>query len=122
MNADRRALLLTAIREWVSIQPEENATPRMPAMEAELDRPSYAWIGTDAVNTPYYARTQGPTLFIEPLSTGGNVGGSASAQRGATTRTAATPRRNTPAWQLAGNKTHVPGTDTHRDVSRYQRI
>ena len=49
MNADRRAPLLTAIREWVSIQPEENATPRLPAIEAELDRPGYAWIEADAM-------------------------------------------------------------------------
>ncbi len=42
-----------------------------------------SWIGPAMPGsrlTPCYARTQGRTLFVEPLSTGGNVGGSASGQ------------------------------------------
>lgn len=77
MNADQRALLLTAISEWVSIQPDENAAPRMDELAEGLDDISFAWTGTDEVNTPTYMRIQGPTLIIEMLSTGGNVGDSA---------------------------------------------
>lgn len=77
MDAEQRALLLSAIKEWVSIQPDENATPRMAELSDGLDEITFAWTGTDEVNTPTYMRIQGPTLIIEMLSTGGNVGKSA---------------------------------------------
>lgn len=77
LDADQRALLLAAINEWVSVQPNENAVPRMAELEEGLDKISFAWAGTDEVNTPTYLRIQGPTLIIEMLSTGGNVGDSA---------------------------------------------
>lgn len=80
MTVDQKALLLAAINEWVSIQPGENAAPRMAQIEAELDQSSFAWTGNNTVNTPTYMRIQGPTLIIELLSTGGNVGESASGQ------------------------------------------
>ena len=80
MNAEQKTLLLAAISEWVTIQPEENATPRISQIESELDQITFAWTGTDEVNTPTYMRIQGPTLIIELLSTGGNVGESAKAQ------------------------------------------
>lgn len=77
MTEAQKELLLTAINEWVSVQPNENAVPRMKELAAGIDEISYAWIGTDEVNTPTYMRIQGPTLIIEMLSTGGNVGDSA---------------------------------------------
>lgn len=77
MTADQQALLLAAIAEWVTVQPSENAEPRMAEITAGVDELSYAWTGTDEVNTPTYMRIQGPTLIIEMLSTGGNVGDSA---------------------------------------------
>ena len=77
MDDDQKALLLATINEWVSIQPDENATPRMAELAEGLDEISFAWTGTDEVNTPTYMRIQGPTLIIEMLSTGGNVGDSA---------------------------------------------
>ena len=77
MDAEQRTLLLAAINEWVSIQPDENAVPRMAELSDELNDISFAWSGTDEVNTPTYMRIQGPTLIIEMLSTGGNVGSSA---------------------------------------------
>jgi len=77
MDSDQRTLLLAAIQEWVSIQPDENAVPRMAELADGLDDISFAWTGTDEVNTPTYMRIQGPTLIIEMLSTGGNVGDSA---------------------------------------------
>lgn len=80
MSAPQRAALLAAISEWVLIQPDENAQPRMAEIEAGLDEISFAWTGNDQVNTPTYMRIQGPMLIIELLSTGGNVGDSASGQ------------------------------------------
>jgi hypothetical protein len=80
MSAKQKALLLDAIHEWVVIQPNENAAPRMAELAAELDQIVFAWTGTDAVNTPTYMRIQGPTVIIEMLSTGGNVGSSAQGQ------------------------------------------
>ncbi|MGB0902457.1 DUF3500 domain-containing protein [Halocynthiibacter sp.] len=77
MTADQRDLLMKAIREWVSVQPDENAVLRMAELTAGIDEISFAWTGTDEVNTPTYMRIQGPTLIIEMLSTGGNVGDSA---------------------------------------------
>lgn len=77
MTTEQRDLLLAAINEWVSVQPYENAVPRMEELKAAVEEISYAWVGTDEVNTPTYMRIQGPTLIIEMLSTGGNVGDSA---------------------------------------------
>lgn len=77
MTEAQKALLLATINEWVSVQPNENAELRMAELEAGIDQISYAWVGNDAVNTPTYMRIQGPTLIIEMLSTGGNVGDSA---------------------------------------------
>lgn len=78
MSKAQKDLLLAAIAEWVRVQPDENASKRMDEIEAGLDEISFAWVGNDSVNTPTYMRIQGPTLIIELLSTGGNVGTSAS--------------------------------------------
>ena len=80
MAADQKAMLLAAINQWVSIQPAENAVRRMAQIEAELDQTNFAWTGSNEVNTPTYMIIQGPTLIIELLSTGGNVGRNASGQ------------------------------------------
>lgn len=77
MTAPQQELLLAAIKEWISVQPNENADLRMQALTDELADISYAWTGSDEVNTPTYMRIQGPSLIIEMLSTGGNVGSSA---------------------------------------------
>lgn len=77
MSAEQQELLLSAIAEWVTIQPNENAEPRMADLRDGVADLSFAWVGTDEVNTPTYMRIQGPTLIIEMLSTGGNVGDSA---------------------------------------------
>ena len=80
MTAEQKTLLLAAINEWLSIQPDENASRRMAMIEGDLDDISFAWRGNDQVNTPTYMRIQGPDLIIELLSTGGNIGQSASGQ------------------------------------------
>ena len=74
MASDQKAMLLAAINQWVSIQPGENAVRRMAQIEAELDQTNFAWTGSNEANTPTYMIIQGPTLIIELLSTGGNVG------------------------------------------------
>lgn len=80
LNADQKEKLLNTIEKWVSIAPNEHAAPRMAQIAEELDQTSFAWTGNDEVNTPTYMRIQGPSLIIELLSTGGNVGASASGQ------------------------------------------
>lgn len=77
MTAAQQERLLSAIAEWVAIQPDENAAPRMAELRDGVAELNFAWVGTDEVNTPTYMRIQGPTLIIEMLSTGGNVGSSA---------------------------------------------
>ena len=77
MTADQRRLLLHVIRLWVAVQPDEDADTRMQELEENLDHISFAWRGDETVNTPTYMRVQGPTLIIELLSTGGNIGESA---------------------------------------------
>lgn len=78
MSPNQKDLLIETIRQWVSILPEGAAARRMDDVFAELDDTSFAWTGTDELNTPTYMRIQGPSLIIELLSTGGNVGGNAS--------------------------------------------
>ncbi len=73
-------LLLKAIEKWVLIQPKENAIMRMREIHSEINMISFAWIGSDKISIPTYMRIQGPTLIIELLSTGGNVGESAQGQ------------------------------------------
>ena len=73
MTANQRALLLAVIRNWVSIQPSENAERRMAELEGDLGWTSFAWTGANEVNTPTYMAIQGPTVIIELLSTGGSV-------------------------------------------------
>ena len=80
MASDQKAMLLAAINQWVSIQPGENVVRRMAQIEAELDQTNFAWTGSNEANTPTYMIIQGPTLIIELLSTGGNVGRNASGQ------------------------------------------
>nr|WP_319387328.1 DUF3500 domain-containing protein [uncultured Roseibium sp.] len=78
MSPAQRDLLKKTVRQWVSILPARDAERRMDELSAELDEVSFAWTGTDELNTPTYMRIQGPSLIIELLSTGGNVGGNAS--------------------------------------------
>lgn len=77
MTSEQQNLLLAAINEWVSIQPNENGKPRMAELAKNIEDISFAWTGTDEVNTPTYMRIQGPNLIIELQSSGGNVGASA---------------------------------------------
>lgn len=73
-------LLVAAIELWVSVQPAEDASRRMAEIRDELGSVHFAWTGGDKVNTPTYMVIQGPSLIIELLSTGGNVGGNAVGQ------------------------------------------
>ena len=81
MTSNQKALLLTAIDQWVSKQPSEEAARRMTEIEADLDRTRFAWTGANEVNTPTHMRIRGPALIIEFLSTGGR----ARSGRGTTT-------------------------------------
>ena len=75
MTANQKALLLATIKQWVSIQPSEISVRRMAQIEADLNRTTFAWTGTNEVNTPTYMIIQGPTVIIELLSTHGIIRG-----------------------------------------------
>lgn len=74
LSQKQQKLLLDAIRLWVDIQPEENADLRMKQIEKELDKTSFAWVGSSVNNESAYFRIHGPSLIIELISDGFNVG------------------------------------------------
>lgn len=77
---EQRQLMLETIEQWVLIQPDENALKEMDIIKKELSQTSFVWCGTTEINTPSYMRIQGPSVIIELLSTGGNVGSTAVGQ------------------------------------------
>ena len=80
LSSKQKKLLVETIDNWVSVQPAENADQRLNEIRSNLDLLSFAWIGSNEVSTPTYMRIQGPTVIIELLSTGGNVGENAEGQ------------------------------------------
>ncbi|MCV6612576.1 MAG: DUF3500 domain-containing protein [Amphritea sp.] len=78
MNDAQRDLLITAIEQWVLVQPKENADIRMQEIISEMDQLTFAWHGTDEVNSRCYLRIQSPSLIIELHSSGRNVGKTAA--------------------------------------------
>ncbi len=74
---EQKDLLLLTINEWVSMQPQENANPRMQELAGQLDKTYFAWYGAADGSGENYYRIQGPTLIIELLSITNNVGDTA---------------------------------------------
>ena len=72
----QKEMLLQLIRQWVEIQPAENAMPRMLELAAELEEMYFMWQGDGDGSGDNYFRIQGPTLIIELLSQANNVGAS----------------------------------------------
>ena len=72
----QKEMLLQLIRQWVEIQPAENAMPRMLELSAELEEMYFMWQGDGDGSGDNYFRIQGPTLIIELLSQANNVGAS----------------------------------------------
>ncbi|MDE0055360.1 MAG: DUF3500 domain-containing protein, partial [Gammaproteobacteria bacterium] len=68
---DARGMLLDIISHWLGLQPEENALPRLAAIEATLDDTRFAWHGATQGEGDVYYRIQGPKLIIEFSSQGG---------------------------------------------------
>ena len=68
---DARGMLLDIISHWLYLQPQENALPRLAAVEATLDDTRFAWHGATEGDGDVYYRIQGPTLIIEFSSEGG---------------------------------------------------
>ena len=68
---DARGLLLDLASHWLRLQPEENALPRLAAVESALDDTCFAWHGPLEGDGDVYYRIQGPTLIVE-FSGGGN--------------------------------------------------
>lgn len=69
--ADARGLLLDIISHWLRLQPEENALPRLAAIEATLNDTHFAWHGAIDGDGDAYYRIQGPSLIIEFWSENG---------------------------------------------------
>ncbi len=69
--AEARGMLLDLISHWLRTQPEENAIPRLAAIEAALDDTRFAWHGSTQGDGDVYYRIQGPNLIIEFSTQGG---------------------------------------------------
>lgn len=63
--ADARDMLLDIVSHWLRLQPEENALPRLAAIEATLNDTHLAWHGATEGDGDVYYRIQGPSLIIE---------------------------------------------------------
>ena len=72
---DARGMLLDIVSHWLRLQPEENALPRLAAIEAELDDTHFAWHGPIEGDGDVYYRIQGPTLIVEFSAGDGGDGG-----------------------------------------------
>ena len=66
-SANQRELLLAAMREWVNLQPAENASARMERLTEELDETYFLWMGPADGSDDNYFRIQGPSVVIELL-------------------------------------------------------
>lgn len=69
--AEARGMLLDLISHWLRIQPEENAIPRLAAIESALSDTRFAWHGSTQGDGDVYYRIQGPNLIIEFSTQGG---------------------------------------------------
>ena len=70
---EARGMLLDVVSHWLRLQPEEAATVRLAAIEAELDDTRFAWLEPTDTEGEVYYRIQGPTLIIEFSSDGEDV-------------------------------------------------
>ena len=77
MDEEQKSLVLDAVYQWISHQPEENALPRMQEIASQLDQTYFAWNGEMSVTARSYYRIQGSTVIIELLGGMGNVGNAA---------------------------------------------
>lgn len=69
--AEARGMLLDLISHWLRTQPEENAIPRLAAIESALGDTRFAWHGSTQGDGDVYYRIQGPNLIIEFSTQGG---------------------------------------------------
>lgn len=69
--AEARGMLLDLTSHWLRTQPEENAIPRLAAIEAALGDTRFAWHGSTQGDGDVYYRIQGPNLIIEFSTQGG---------------------------------------------------
>ena len=70
-SAEARGMLLDLTSHWLRTQPEENAIPRLAAIEAALGDTRFAWHGSIQGDGDVYYRIQGPNLIIEFSTQGG---------------------------------------------------
>lgn len=70
----QQKLLVSLISEWVMLQPERHAEPRMKQLRSEIDQMKFAWNGPTADRSDVSYTIQGPSLIIEFAcqSLGGN--------------------------------------------------
>ena len=65
LSAQQQAMLLDVVREWVGIQNDAFAEPRMAEIRSHLADTFFAWSGPITNGSAAYFRVQGPTLHIE---------------------------------------------------------
>jgi hypothetical protein len=71
LSAQQQTLLLDIVREWVGIQHDAFAEPRMAEIRTSLPDTFFAWSGPTTNGSAAYFRIQGPTLVIEYAPQGG---------------------------------------------------
>ena len=71
LSAPQQTMLLDIVREWVGIQNDTFAGPRMAEIRASLPDTYFAWSGPTTNGSAAYFRIQGPTLVIEYAPQGG---------------------------------------------------
>ena len=71
LSAQQQTMLLDIVREWVGIQHDAFAEPRMAEIRTNLSDTFFAWSGPTTNGSAAYFRIQGPTLHIEYAPQGG---------------------------------------------------
>ena len=65
LTAQQQSMLLEIVREWVGIQHDAFAEPRMAEIRKSIADTYFAWSGPTTNGSAAYFRIQGPTLHIE---------------------------------------------------------
>jgi hypothetical protein len=71
LSAPQQTMLVEIVREWVGIQHDAFAEPRMAEIRTSLPDTYFAWSGPTTNGSAAYFRIQGPTLVIEYAPQGG---------------------------------------------------
>lgn len=70
LSEQQKEQLLSVIKMWLELQPEENANKRLLEIRSQFDEIAFAWSGSSDIVAEGYFRIQGPSVVIEHLSFG----------------------------------------------------